>query len=78
VIVLDTGVLLAAADADDNRHDDAINFFDHHDLDDLVLPATVVTETSWRIESRLDAATEAAFIGSIAAGDFHLVELTPC
>lgn len=73
MIVVDTGVLLA--DADDRYHGQATEFLHTHESDRLVLPATVVTETAWMIEDRLDPATEAAFVGSVAAGEFHVVEL---
>lgn len=76
MIVVDTGPLLAAADADDHLHGLAVEFFDTHDTTELVVPATVATETSWMIEDRLDPATEAAFIDSIATGALLVVELT--
>ncbi|MFN8038879.1 MAG: PIN domain-containing protein [Acidimicrobiales bacterium] len=77
MIILDTGVLLAAADADDHHHGDAVAFFDGHASERLVLATTVATETAWLIEDRLDPATEAAFVASIAAGDFSVEEMTP-
>lgn len=52
MIILDTGVLLAAADADDRHHDDAVAFFADHAGERLVLAATVATETAWMIEDR--------------------------
>lgn len=69
-------MLLAAADADDRYHDQATALLDDQDPDMLVLPATVVTETAWMIEDRLDSATEAAFVASIAAGELRVNELT--
>lgn len=75
-VVLDTGILLAAADADDRRHHDASGVLDAHDTDQLVLPVPVATEAAWMIGSRLGALTESAFVASIAAGEFHLTELT--
>jgi predicted nucleic acid-binding protein len=75
VIILDTGVLLAAADADDHHHGDAVAFFDTHPGERLVLTTTVATETAWMIEDRLDPATEAAFVSSIAAGDFAVEDM---
>ena len=76
MIVVDTGVLLAAADADDRYHGPATEFLTAHEPDQLMVPATVVTETAWMIEDRLDPATEAAFVASVAAGDLHVIELT--
>lgn len=43
----------------------------------LVLPATVAVEAAWLIGSRLGPSTEAAFVASIAAGDFTVADLTP-
>ena len=41
-----------------------------------MLPALVAAETSWLIGDRLGAATEAAFVASVAAGDFTVEDLT--
>jgi predicted nucleic acid-binding protein len=75
-VVVDTGVVLAAADADDAWHDRAAEVLQARDADRLVLPAPVATEAAWLIGSRLGPATEAAFVASIAAGEFSLVDLT--
>lgn len=75
-VVVDTGVLLAAADADDAWHEQASSLLEGRPAAQLVLPAPVAVETAWLIGSRLGPATEAAFVASIAAGDFTLVELT--
>lgn len=75
MIILDTGVLLAAADADDH-HDAAVEFIETNSSNRLVLISTVATETAWMIEDRLDPATEAAFVASIGAEDFTFTELT--
>ncbi len=76
-VVLDTGILLAAADADDRRHQDAVAVLREREPSQLLLPTTVATEAAWMIESRLGAATESAFVASVAAGDFELIELGP-
>lgn len=75
-VVVDTGVVLAAADADDAWHDRAAEVLQARDAHRLVLPAPVATEAAWLIGSRLGASTEAAFVASIAAGEFTIVDLT--
>jgi predicted nucleic acid-binding protein len=75
LIILDTGVLVAAAHAEDIWYEQAVEILERHEPVDLILPAPVVPETAWMIGSRLDPATEAAFVGSVADGDFNLVDL---
>lgn len=75
-VVVDTGVLLAAADADDRWHDAASTLLEERPADELRLPVTVAVEAAWLIGARLGPATEAAFVASVAGGDFSLVDLT--
>lgn len=75
-VVVDTGILLAAADADDRWHAEASDVLQDRPPERLVLPVPVAVEAAWLIASRLGAATEAEFIASIAAGDFKLTDLT--
>jgi uncharacterized protein len=74
-IVVDTGVVLAAADADDRWHLRAAAVLEDRPAELLVLPVPVVVEAAWLIASRVGAETEAAFIASVAAGEFALAEL---
>lgn len=74
-VVVDTGVLLAAADADDAWHDQASELLEHRPAEQLVLPAPVAAEAAWMIGSRLGPIIEAAFVASIADGEFALTEL---
>lgn len=76
-VVVDTGVLLAAADADDRWNDRAADVLTTRRANELIVPAPVAAETSWMIGSRLGSSTEAAFVASIAAGDLAVVELSP-
>lgn len=75
-VVVDTGVLLAAADADDHWHLQARSLLEDRYADRLVLPVPVAAEASWLIGSRLGPVTAAAFVASIAADDFRLTDLT--
>ena len=42
----------------------------------LVVPVVVVAESPWLIGNRLGAPVEAAFVASVAAGDFAVADLT--
>lgn len=75
-VVVDTGVALAAADADDAWHGRAAEVLQVRSADQLLLPAPVAVEAAWLIGSCLGPAIEAAFVASIAAGEFTLVDLT--
>jgi predicted nucleic acid-binding protein len=77
MIVVDTGVLLAVADADDGWHTASTTLLTSYPSDQLILPAPVIPETGWMIAAVLGPATEAAFIASVAAGDFTVTDLTP-
>ena len=76
MIVVDTGVLYAAADRRDHDHDACVALLDAHPTAELAVPTTVITETALLIRSRLGDPTEAAFVASVAAGDFTIVDLT--
>ena len=77
MIVVDTGVLLAVADADDRWHAASQALLASYPSSELILPAPVIPETGWMIAAVLGPTTEAAFIGSVAAGDFTVTDLTP-
>ena len=76
MIVVDTGVLLAVADADDRWHRASTELRASLPSDQLIVPAPVIPETGWMIAAVLGPATEAAFISSVAAGDFSVIDLT--
>ncbi|MHB1853891.1 MAG: type II toxin-antitoxin system VapC family toxin [Acidimicrobiales bacterium] len=76
-VVLDTGILLAGADADDGWHDRATSLLEERPAGQLLLPTTVATEAAWMIGARLGPATEAAFVASVGAGEFEVVDLVP-
>lgn len=75
MIVVDTGVLYAAADRRDRDHDACVGLLDAQTSAELVLPAPVVTESALLIRSRLGDATEQVFVASVAAGDFSVEDL---
>jgi predicted nucleic acid-binding protein len=76
VIVVDTGVLYAAADRSDPDHDASKELLGVPATEQLAVPAPVVVETSWLISSRLGVAAEIAFLRSVAAAEVALVDLT--
>jgi hypothetical protein len=71
VILVDSGVLVAAADADDRHHRVCADFVSDH-LPELVVPAGVVVEVSWLLGERVSTAVEAAFLRSVGEGAFRV------
>lgn len=74
MIVVDTGVLLAAADADDADHDTCARLLRDH-RGQLTTPAPVVPECSWQIERQLGPTAEARFLRLIVTGELKVVDL---
>lgn len=75
VTLLDTGVLYAAIDRSDAHHEVSARLLSTLP-GRLLLPVTVLTETSWHVEKNLGAKSEAAFLTSVAKGELELVDLT--
>jgi uncharacterized protein len=74
VIAIDTGVLLAAADSDDQDHHRCAQLLrDYHGQ--LAVPASVIVETSWQIERNLGPASEAGFLRLITTGEVEVIDL---
>lgn len=74
MLLVDTNVLLAATDVSTPEHARCAAVLDDHT--DLAVTAPVAVETAWMIESRLGPTAEAAFVGSLAAGELEVVDLT--
>ncbi len=74
MIVVDTGPLVAAADADDDHHESCAAFLERH-ADELVVPSSVIVEACWLIARTLGVDAEAALLESIAEGELHVEEL---
>lgn len=73
-VLVDTGVLLSAADTDEPRHHEcAVLLRRHHGQ--LTVAAPVLPETAWLIESRLGPAAEARFLRLVTAGELRVVDL---
>jgi len=75
VVIVDTGVLLAAADADDVDHERCAGLLRAH-RGELRVPAPVVPECSWQIEQHLGPTSEARFLRLITSGQLTVVDLT--
>jgi len=73
VIVVDTGVLYAGADEDDDHHVVAAELLDGHP-GPLVVTVPVVVETAWLIERRLGSDAEARFLRA-AVSELQRVDL---
>jgi uncharacterized protein len=76
VIVVDTGILLAAANRDDRWHREAVEVLAAHRREMLV-PAPVVVETAWLIARDLGNHAEAGFVAAAGRGEFRIVDLEP-
>jgi predicted nucleic acid-binding protein len=75
VLIVDTGVLLAAADNADPDHDACARLLEH-ETGPLVTTALVIAETAYLIGRQLGARAEAQFFRAIADGDVHVESLT--
>ena len=75
-LLLDTGVLYALADADDDWHRRMRDFLaTQHQT--LLTPSTVIPEAAYLIRTRLGPRVEKMFVESLAAGEITVENLTP-
>lgn len=75
MLIVDTGVLLAAADVNDPDHEACAAVL-LGEPGDLVTTALVIAETAYLIGRQLGPAAEAAFFESIAEASIVVEELT--
>lgn len=75
MLVVDTSVLLAAADNADPDHEPCTRAIE--DSSPLVTSALVIAETAYLIGRQLGAAAEAAFFRAVAAGELQVEPITP-
>jgi predicted nucleic acid-binding protein len=66
IAIVDTGPLYAAADTDDANHERCVEVLEDGTLE-LVVPALVVAEVCYLIETRMGSRIEAQFLRSLAA-----------
>ncbi len=76
MIVFDTGVLVGAAITDDDDHEACAALVRSVPASQRLLPATVVAETAYLLQTKGSPDAEVRFLEDLAAGDFNLVELT--
>ena len=74
MLVVDTSVLLAAADNADPDHNRCVQAIDGSGL--LVTTALVIAETAYLIGRQISAAAEAGFFRAVAAGELQIETLT--
>lgn len=75
MLLVDTGVLLAAADSTDRDHKRCADLLAER-RGDLNVVSLVVAETAWQIERNLGPRSEAAFVRLITGGELTVVDLT--
>jgi predicted nucleic acid-binding protein len=75
VIVVDTGPLVAALDADDADHERCLDLLETRQ-GTLLVPGPVLTEVCWLLERERGTDAEAAFLEAIARGELELVAVT--
>nr|WP_322779875.1 PIN domain-containing protein [Frankia sp. Cas4] len=73
-MVVDTGPLVAALDADDADHKRCLDLLERY-AGLLLVPAPVLTEVCWLLERERGSQAEAAFLDALAADELRLVEL---
>jgi predicted nucleic acid-binding protein len=81
-IILDTGIIYALADADDDWHVRARDFV-FHNREMLLVPVTIVPEVAYLLAKRLGSGAELSFVSSLAAGELtvesiHMKDLARC
>lgn len=76
MIVVDTGILLAAANRSDRWHHQAVEVLGAH-RHEMLVPAPVVVETAWLIARDLGNHAEAGFVAAAGRGEFRIVDLEP-
>lgn len=75
MLVIDTSVLLAAADNADPDHEPCTRAI--QSASPLVTTALVIAETAYLIGRQLGALAEAAFFRAVAAGEIQVEPITP-
>lgn len=75
MIVVDTGPLVAALDADDADHERCLHLLESHQ-GRLFVPGPVLTEVCWLLERERGTDAEASFLEAIARGELELMAVT--
>ncbi|MHB8342278.1 MAG: type II toxin-antitoxin system VapC family toxin [Mycobacteriales bacterium] len=75
-LLVDTCVLVSAADRDEPRHSACAELLAAHH-GELITTAPVVPETAWLLEARLGTPAEVRFLRLITGGELQVVDLAP-
>lgn len=75
MIICDTGPLVAALNVNDQRHHECLELLETHP-GPLVVPAPVLTEVAYFLESRMGPDAEATFLRALVNGELELASLT--
>jgi uncharacterized protein len=75
VIVIDTGPVVAAANRKDDYHEQCVQLLQGFP-GPLLLPAPLITEIGYMLQSRAGAKAEADFLRDVADGVDELVQVT--
>ena len=70
-LVVDTGILVSGVDTSEARHRESAQLLRDH-AGALVVPAPVIPETAWFIESRLGPAAESKFLRLVTDGELSV------
>jgi uncharacterized protein len=73
-ILVDSGVLIAAIDSSDVDHAGAAALLELY-AGQLLVPSTVVAETSWQLENNISVAAEAGLLDAIITGELKVIDL---
>jgi uncharacterized protein len=74
-VLVHTGVLLGAIDADDSAHAASADVLSHW-RSRLRVPVTVLAETAWQLERNVGVEAEAGLLDAVVAGELEVVDLT--
>lgn len=74
MIILDTGPIVAAINAKDDRHVECADLLEYAE-GELIVPAPVFTEVCYLLEKRAGTRAEAAFLWELTSGNLRLEPL---
>ncbi len=73
-LILDTGPLYATLDRNDSQHRQCLDLL-QVTAELLVIPAPVIIEVDWLVQTRLHAGVFLALLDDVIAGAYHIEEL---
>lgn len=74
-ILIDTGIVIALADRGDSWHQEAVAFLEAYN-GRIIVPATVIPEACYMLNTYLGPKVETSFVESLTRGDFMMESLT--